>query len=193
MFASVEVVGPVQASPLPFAPYASVVLGTQYVADAAVGDVTEDGQPDLLLADGGADRVVVLRSAGRFEVATYGSGCLGTAGVPASRWHSLPVLGAATFTLAVEHGVASALTVAMLGAVPLSAPLPGGCTLYVDPLIQLFTVTDVDGFAALNLPIPAETRLLGLTLFGQWFVVDTGGHVLGLLSASEGFRFVVGG
>ncbi|MEZ5966788.1 MAG: FG-GAP-like repeat-containing protein [Planctomycetota bacterium] len=192
-FATVEVLGPVQGSPAPFAPYATSVLQAQYVADAAVGDVTEDGQPDLLLADGGANRVVVLRSAGSHEFTTYGSGCLGSAGVPAVRWHSLPQIGAATFTLAVEHGVANALSVAMLGAVPLNAPLPGGCFLYVDPLIQLFTVTDVDGFAAINLPIPAETRLLGLTLFGQWFVVDTGGLLLGLLSASEGFRFVVGG
>jgi len=192
-FATVEVLGPIASAPLPFAPYDSTVARTRYAADAAVGDVTEDGQPDLLVADGGADRVLVLRSERAHQFTTFGTGCAGSAGIPAARWHSLPKIAAATFTLAAERGAANALTVAMLGVTQLAAPLPGGCFLYVDPLIQLFTVTDQDGFAAINLPLPAETRLLGLDLVGQWFVVDAGGQILGLVSGSDGFRFVVGG
>ncbi len=191
--ATVEVVGPTIAVPSPFAPYAARVMQAQYAADAAVGDVTEDGQPDLLIADGGTNRVTVLRSESAHSFVTFGTGCAGTAGVPVVRWHSLPKIGSATFALAVERCLPGALTVVMLGVTQLNAPLPGGCFLYVDPLIQLFTVTDIDGFAAINLPVPPETRLLGLFLVGQWFVVDPLGQVLGFASGSEGFRFTVGG
>jgi hypothetical protein len=191
--ATVAVIGPVAAAPTPFSAYAIRVQSTQYAADAAVGDVTEDGQADLLVADGGRERIVVLRSESPFSFTTFGTACAGTPGLPSARAQSLPKIGAQTFAIACERGLANALCVAMLGATQLAAPLPGGCFLYVDPLIQLFTVTDVTGFAAIGLPIPPETRLIGLDLVGQWFVIDAGGQILNLVSASEGFRFIVGG
>lgn len=191
--ARVVVIGPIEGTPAPYSAYAIRVQAAQYAAAAAVGDVSEDGQADLLLADGGSDRVSVLRSASPSTLFTFGTACAGTNGLPAARFQSLPKIGAQTFAIACERGLPSALCVAMLGVTQLNAVLPGGCFLYVDPLIQLFTVTDTTGFATIGLPVPDETRLIGLDLLGQWFVLDAGGQILGLVSASDGFRFVVGG
>lgn len=191
--AEVLVIGPTVPAPTPYAPYASRVRMSPFATDAAVGDVSGDGRADLLLADGAIARVAVLRSEREAPVTTYGTGCAGTPGVPIARWHSLPKIGAATFTIAVERGLPSATAVFMLGATQLNLPLPGGCTLLVDPLVQLFTNTDVDGFGAITLPIPPAPWLVGLSLVGQWFVVDTGGQIFNILSASEGLRFTLGG
>ena len=191
--AEVLVIGPTVPAPTPYAPYASRVRMSPFATDAAVGDISGDGRADLLLADGATARVAVLRSEREAPVTTYGTGCAGTPGVPIARWHSLPKIGAATFTLGVERGLPNATCVFMLGATQLNLPLPGGCTLLVDPLVQLFTNTDVGGFGAIALPIPPAPWLVGLSLVGQWFVVDTGGQIFNILSASEGLRFTLGG
>lgn len=67
-----------------------------------------------------------------------------------------------------------------------------GCSLLVSTDIQLLTVTDPNGAAALRLALPTSRRFIGGTLYFQWVVVDPTANLAGLLT-SRGLAATVGG
>lgn len=191
--ASVQVHGPVVATPTPFVPYASKISSLQYAPAAVSGDVTGDGIPDLLIADGGGARVLALRGERAAEVLTYGTGCTGTFGIPTVRSTSTPKIGAATFTIGFEHATANAAAVLFIGLDPANIPLPGGCSLLVDYLITVNSASDANGIGFIPLGVPYNPVFVGGGFVGQWFVLDPLGQVLNIVSGTSGFRIIVGG
>ncbi len=82
----------------------------------------------------------------------------------------------ATLQLQLTGGTPSAAAFAVFGgsdqlggALPLL--LPGGCPLYVSPDIVLVQSTNGTGAAALTVPIPNQSSLVGVTVFAQWLQV----------------------
>jgi hypothetical protein len=191
--AGVEVHGPIVAAPTPFVPYAARVSSLQYAADACVGDVTGDGTPDLVIADGGGARAIALRGERPAAVLTYGTGCTGTFGTPTVRSTSTPKIGAATFAVGFAGAVQNAAAVLFLGLDAASLPLPGGCSLLVDILVTVNATSDSDGAGSVALPVPYDPAFVGGGLRGQWFVLDPLGQALTLASGTGGFRVIVGG
>jgi hypothetical protein len=73
-----------------------------------------------------------------------------------------------------------------------SLPLGGGCTLYLSGnLVPLFGATNAAGFASIEMPIPFDASLRGITIYAQGFVSDPLGSYAGMASSS-GLRLVLG-
>jgi hypothetical protein len=192
--ARVTRLGPVIKATTPFFPYALTSFLGQYPAEAAVGDVTGDGAPDLLVADGSAGRIAVLRGEYPTLVAPYGTGCPGVRGVPRILTQSLPKLGSATFALAFEDGASFSAGVLLLGLLPADVPLPGGCRLAVDEFLAILVApSDGTGFGSTPLPIPDDLALPGASFYAQWFVLDAQGALLNQASSTRGIRVRLGG
>jgi hypothetical protein len=121
-------------------------------------------------------------------VASYGTGCPGTFGVPHLRGRGLPVPGNRWFGLQVSAMAPNAFTVAGLASSPLNAPIGGGCTLLIDAPTLLWGLADARGQLEFNLPLPNVPTLLGGTLFAQIAGLDPGGAFGGVLAVSPGLR-----
>jgi hypothetical protein len=136
----------------------------------------------------------VLRGKLPQQIELYGTGCIGVDGIPRVRHQSSPVLGADTFALAFERGRAFSAGIFLLAFNSAAVVLPGGCLLHVQDFLELLAVpSDGTGFGFLPLPIPEDLSLVGGSFFGQWFVLDAAGGLLGALSATGGVRVRMGG
>jgi hypothetical protein len=100
-----------------------------------------------------------------------GAGCPGSGGNVPNLVLNGNTTGGGNATFAIGNAPASTIAILALGAVPTSAPLPGGCTLYTVPLILLTSVLDPNGRAAITLNVPPG--VVG-SLEAQAFVVDAG-------------------
>ena len=127
---------------------------------------------------------------------TYGAGCTGSAGVPALSgtppWigesflvdlSRLPSSGAAVLFTGFSK------TKTQVGGIPLPFDLSGlgatGCKLLADPFLgQLLQVTG--GRGQTRILLPAQTALLGFSLFNQAFVVDPKANALGVTTTNGG-------
>jgi hypothetical protein len=111
----------------------------------------------------------------------YGVACAGTNPVPPR----LAALGCATsggnFALAITEGIPNSTVLLFLGIAPLSAGLPGPCTLLVNPLIQLPLPLDAAGSLTIQTVLPATSPV---TLYAQALNIDPG--VFWGFSASNG-------
>jgi hypothetical protein len=101
-----------------------------------------------------------------------GAGCTGSGGANTLVAQSLPWLGS-TFRSVANGLVASSLAVHVLGAAPVSVPLPvilpqasAGCVLQASPDALAVVPTNA-GTAAIALPLPNLSGLLGLVLHQQ--------------------------
>ncbi|MEZ6037456.1 MAG: S8 family serine peptidase [Planctomycetota bacterium] len=67
-------------------------------------------------------------------------------------------------------------------AAPSPVPLPGtpGCQLLVSPDLTSLALVSAAGVAALDVPVPAQPGLVGVSLFHQWAVLDPS-NALGLV------------
>jgi hypothetical protein len=121
----------------------------------------------------------------------FGTGCGGTNGTPILT-SSVPYLGHPAFGLELVAARPSSACVFALSAAQQSLPI-GPCTLYLrDLAIPMLAVSNVAGYAeAPRFAIPVDVGLRGLVLYGQAFVVDPSGGVLGL-AFSAGNRLSFG-
>ncbi len=134
----------------------------------------------------------------------FGSGCVGSAGVPTVRCSGRPAFGA---TYRPELQGAPAGTFAILASgwshtTYLGQPLPRflapwgagpGCTQWLSLDAQIGVVTDSTGTAASPTTIPFSLALMELTLLHGWFVFDPSApnNPLGLVTTG-GLAAVVG-
>lgn len=187
----VLVLGPIAADATASFPYAQTFAETPL--QIATAPITNRSVDDVVVAEAARAQLVVQRGRRAAEVARYGSGCTGSAGVPRGQWASLPEIGSTTFALAFDAAQPSSPAVLALGVQPLDVPLPGGCRLLVDMLLTLGSGSDAAGAGAVPLAIPNGRELLGVPLYGQWFVIDSGGGLFGALAATAGLRVRIGG
>ncbi|MEZ5962819.1 MAG: right-handed parallel beta-helix repeat-containing protein [Planctomycetota bacterium] len=187
----VLVLGPIAADSSASFPYAQTFGETPL--QAAVAPITNRSADDLVVAEAASAELVVQRGRRPADVTRYGAGCSGALGVPRALWASLPQLGSATFALAFEGAQPGAPAVFALGAVPLDVPLPGGCRLLVDMLLSLGSAADATGTGTVPLAVPDARELVGASLYGQWFVVDTAGSLFGTLAVTAGLHVRLGG
>jgi cytochrome c peroxidase len=114
---------------------------------------------------------------------TFGIGSAGTNGlVPTNQVTPPPYLGNGKFMLAMDRALASAPTFLLLDLASSPTPTPIlGQNLYLTPGASvLFTGLAVtgpggDGYATHALPIPPTPFLAGLSIYGQWLVIDPAG------------------
>jgi hypothetical protein len=122
---------------------------------------------------------------------TFGIACGGARGVPVLSG-SEPYIGNAGFVLDLASAHPTAACLFALSRGQQSLQVGGGCTLYLrDPLLLLPATTNVFGFASSNHGVPLDASLRGTTLYGQAFVADPQGPVLGL-SFTSGRKLVLG-
>ena len=192
------------------APYLARWDGTAWSAmdtslDAAVEalDLLPDG--DLVVAGrfttagGAAAARIVRRTSGCPALAaSYGTGCVGTAGPVALTDTALPWLGGTCRAIATGLPI-DALAVAAFGFAQLAIPMPAvhplgtpGCTLLVTDEILLH-VPLLGGSVATALSIPDAAVLIGATFHHQVVVVerDAAGH-LAALTGSNGLSLTIG-
>lgn len=127
--------------------------------------------------------------------ASYGAGCVGSnGGTPTIGHVGLPRLGR-SFTVTLSNGPASAATLLAIGVsstvLPLATEGMPGCTLYLDPIVTPFLVTNGAGGATFRQAVPVSPRLIGRPFYFQWFAVDPPANTRGLI-ASDGGRATVG-
>lgn len=143
---------------------------------------------DFRLFTGGADDVFAVDNLKITFGATYhtfGTGCAGTAGVPAlaAAPGSLPIPGT-TLSVQVTNlpidlaimatGFSNTLAA---GSIPLPFSLAGagfpGCDLLVDPVVNTFLVGS-SGTATWTLALPANATFIGSQIYNQAISLDTG-------------------
>lgn len=109
------------------------------------------------------------------HVELLGTPCGATLPLQATYLNGWPTLGNARFALAVAQANAGQVAVLALGSsdqrylgIALPLPLPGGCPLVVAPEFVFASFAGAQGIAVVPLPVPADSRLTGLLLFGTW-------------------------
>lgn len=119
----------------------------------------------------------------RGHVATFGSGCTGSAGVPAIGHSSEPRFGM-EFDVTLTGAAPSSPAILLTGwsedvwgqqQLPLDLGPYGagtGCTLWIAPDYNRLTVTDSLGAASLSYPVPNLPQLLEARLLHSWLVLD---------------------
>jgi len=129
-------------------------------------------------------------------VADQGPGCPGSNGVPQLVGANLPQLGG-TFTATMTNLAAGApLGAIAAGFLPYAPPQPldfvgmPGCELHVANAVAL-VLPVVGGTMTVNLPIPANASLLGVTVYEQGLAFDPGVNTAGLVM-SNGIAAVIG-
>ncbi len=132
--------------------------------------------------------------------ATFGSGCAGTAGVPALTATGLPWLGA-TMTMRVDNLPAVqpaawvlGVSASQWGPVMLPAPLGTigmpGCLLLLAPVVTV-PLSVLGSTRRWSLRLPGDPRLVGLSYYEQVFALDPGANPAGAV-VSNGGAGVVG-
>ncbi|MEZ5966103.1 MAG: hypothetical protein R3F56_19865 [Planctomycetota bacterium] len=133
--------------------------------------------------------LITAGAAAQGSFATYGTGCAGSAGVPAIGHRGPPQTGATLeFTLTNANANAPAFPMLGFAQQSLSLGLFGApqCTVLVAPTITMTTISDGSGSASIGLPIPNDPGLDGTRLYAQWGVLDPGAGNALRLALSEG-------
>jgi ELWxxDGT repeat protein len=128
------------------------------------------------------------------SVSTFGVGCPGTGGrAPVISAQGRPQLGSSTFGFHLLNGAATSLALLNLSTSAIDVPL-SGCRLYVGPLFTSLpgVPTSATGSAFVPLPIPNIASYAGVTLYGQWLVIDGNGALFGLATLSNALAALLG-
>ena len=190
------------ASGLPMATIVGDRVGDSFGASVdGLGDIDGDGFADLVVGAPRADlggsidigEVKVISLVGiPVGANSFGSGCAGSTGV-------VPVLqtsggnpdasaGNPNFLIVLSNAVPTAPTFLIVGvsntfwaapAIPLPASLAAvgfpACSLAVSAEFLLPTSTSSSGSQFVPMPVPANTALVGQSVYFQWFVLDPPG------------------
>lgn len=165
----------------------AIQQSTTVAYNFAAADFDGDGDPDVFGAPWFGQSSLALDN-----LALYGAGCGGAAGVP-TLTSGAAYLGNSGYTLGLLGAAASAPALFGLSLAP---ALTAGCA----PLIDLsaanlllpdatgfgFGATDALGIATLPLPIPAIPALAGAKFYAQAAVLDPAGAFAGSLALTRG-------
>lgn len=134
--------------------------------------------------------------------AVYGAGCKGTnSSVPAIGANDFACIGL-PFTITLSAARASTTAALILGtsnttygSLTLPYSLAGigmpACSLLCSDLgLGLTAPTNASGAGSLTIPIPLNLGIAGLKLYSQWFPIDAGANLLGIV-ASNALAFQV--
>ena len=156
------------------AAWAPLGPGSPQVLDLAMaqnGDLLVAGAFGSVGADAAQSVALITTTCPATAVAS-GAACTGSGGTNALFAQSLPWLGS-TFRSVANGLAASSLAVHVLGASPVSVPLPAvlpqasaGCVLQASPDALAVLPTNL-GIATITLPLPNQSGLLGLVLHQQ--------------------------
>lgn len=142
----------------------------------AVGNLTGNGPRDLVAQHDGAGYVLLPRLSGCLgELVPYGAGCPGSTGVvPVLSGEGCPT-PAGSYALAVSGGLPSTVAYASFGLGQGSIPLPGGCTLLLDPWLPIFVgfMLDTAGQGSLGIAV-SPVSPTGITVTTQVGLFDPG-------------------
>lgn len=119
----------------------------------------------------------------------YGQGCAGSNGVPRAVAVGVPAGGGSVAVLAaggVPNGTGAFLLAFARGAVP----LPGGCTVAVDPANAIIVPASPDAIGQARLTLNVPVGVGGFSLFAQFASIDPAAPN-GLFAASNGVRIDV--
>jgi hypothetical protein len=164
-----------------------------------------DGYPDIIVGVARDDTAGTDRGAARIMTSVaktdppffkiYGAACAGTNGhLPRIGFTNRPALSE-TFdvrlTSAPENAAAFLGVDIQASSINLGIVGAPECTLNVLPLIAVGFNTDAMGKVSLPFPLPADTVVLGVSLYMQWLIADPTANNLGLVM-TRGGRFTIG-
>lgn len=178
---------------------------------AEAGDVNGDGIPDLLIggwlsSPAGRAYVVFGSAFSDGSVTSYGTGCPGTGGITPVLGVSGgdPVVGDHATHIWMTGLVSSSFAFLIWGNAsanfplpgPCAAPVPGGCTLLIDPGAVVFFLREVGvtgscGRVYSPHPIPPTPSIAGAQIFVQGGAFDVQG-TLCLASLTNALDVVIG-
>jgi len=122
---------------------------------------------------------------------TYGTGCKGTAGIPALGNSGVPTIGR-SFLITLGNAKPQTAAAVWLGLAQIAVPLPAqwapGCMLYasLDVVPLGSAATDASGAASVPFGLPNDPSLRGQQLYNQWFVLDSAANNLQLVFTNGG-------
>ncbi|MHC4514967.1 MAG: FG-GAP-like repeat-containing protein [Planctomycetota bacterium] len=173
-------------------------------AVCAVGDINDDGIPDLAVGaplddnkGSASGSVQVYQSSGKTvgRWRNYGAGCPSSLGrQPRNSMSAPPNLGQQTaFVLrAAPASTTVALNIAMTRSnVDFGMMGAPGCTGLAMPVYQFFLQSSSQGTLTLPVTVPSNTSLLGNSAYTQWWAVDLKQNALGVI-VSDGVKLTVG-
>ncbi|MFT7464779.1 MAG: cytochrome c peroxidase [Pseudohongiellaceae bacterium] len=107
--------------------------------------------------------------------------------------------GNSDFTMGVGNATANAPALMLLSFLPDPAGTVFGDPRFPVPInldlntlvLDVSTVTDVDGYASFNLPVPGNAVLSGLKFYSQWFIFDAAATATGGVYGTEGLEVEV--
>jgi spore coat protein CotH len=127
---------------------------------------------------------------------SYGEGCPGTADrVPLHHGSGMAVLGR-TFWLRLRNVIPDTAAAMVAGASATSLDLAAvgmpGCTMLVQPTVDVMARTSAQGLLTLPITLPNDPQLLGVQLFSQFAVVDPGASTPLPVIVSNGIETRIG-
>lgn len=148
-----------------------------------VGEVAGISDTGAIVASGsvGSDNRAILLEP-RF-VRVYGGGCTGSNGTPRAVAVGEPI-GGGRVTLLAAGGLPQGRGVFVLAFGPASIPLPGGCTLLVDPASAFLVDTPLNTVGQASLPLDLPRHIAG-SVFAQFVSLDPAA-ANGIFAASNG-------
>jgi hypothetical protein len=156
-------------------PMMQEIAGNTQITNSEMADLDLDGDPDFFGLDYPFYDFITFRNMSRF-----GRGCsTASIGTPIMS-SNLLTPGNGAFQMQLSNAPAFApclLAISRAAYVSNTGPCQVGIDFSLANLILplgAFGITSTDGLgsAAINLPIPADPALIGLTLYAQWGVVD---------------------
>jgi ELWxxDGT repeat protein len=161
-------------------------------ASSDPADFTAAGELVFFTADDGSTGRELWAMPTFPAVFAYGQGCPGTGGlVPQIRADAPARLGT-SLQLELTQALPSAIALRSLGLAGLDLPLGNGCSVLVDAVVTDAAITSPLGTLQLNTLIPNDAALVGLSVFGQFAVLDGNGAFANFLSLSGGLQALVG-
>jgi ELWxxDGT repeat protein len=162
-----------------------------------IGDFVESGGDTWFWCDDG----ITGREPWRITIAgvvaavtTFGLGCGGSGNLlPAIGATGVPQLGNAGFAIRVQNGLPGSLGVLAIGSAPTLLQI-GNCRVLVTPPWTTLPPVFLDGAGAgaAPLPVPATPTLAGVSLHGQYLVLDPAGQFLSFASLSNALTMLLG-
>lgn len=122
--------------------------------------------------------------------------CALPAGLGSGAGGGTPGLGS-TFIYELDNLQPASPFVLFLGISAPSSPVPlgglgaTGCEQYVDPLVNVFGLSDAMGVGQFHQQIPNDPSFINLSIYAQGGVVDSAANPLGL-TTTNGLRLVIG-
>src|SRR2546427_2743481 len=148
--------------------------------------------PPVLAGAAPFDRPTLYSESNRVPQIT-GSGTSGTGGnVPRVTAIEPPLAGNPSFTVAVSNALGGAQAVLVIdGNDPGVGPAIPATASFARLNVQLSGSGSGQGYGSASLLIPANSALIGTTLFGRWFVRDA--NAAGGVAVSPAFKFTIFG